>query len=84
MLTTLGGLAELERELSRADVNDGRRRAKARGVKMGQPPKRTCHRREEAWRNPGKAVRREPSWQGGLSPHEDDFPFECRGILWSQ
>ena len=48
MLTVLGGLAEFERELIRARTSDGRSRAKARGVRMGRPPKLTRHQREEA------------------------------------
>jgi hypothetical protein len=39
MLTVLGGLAEFERDLIRARTSEGRERAKARGVKMGRPPK---------------------------------------------
>src|ERR1700730_8658462 len=35
MLTVLGGLAEFERELILARTGDGRRRAKARGVRFG-------------------------------------------------
>src|SRR5260370_21789705 len=38
MLTVLGGLAEFERELIRARTDDGRKRAKARGVRFGRPP----------------------------------------------
>ena len=34
MLTVLGGLAEFERELILARTGDGRRRAKARGVRF--------------------------------------------------
>jgi len=37
MLTVLGGLAEFERELIRARTDDGRKRAKARGVRFGRP-----------------------------------------------
>jgi DNA invertase Pin-like site-specific DNA recombinase len=48
MLTVLGGLAEFERELIRARTGDGRRRAQARGVHMGRPPKLTKHQRREA------------------------------------
>src|SRR5580700_10340900 len=48
MLTVLGGLAEFERELIRARTGEGRERAKARGVKMGRPPKRTAHQQKEA------------------------------------
>ena len=50
MLTVLGGLAEFERELIRARTGEGRERAKARGVKMGRPPKMTPHQMKEALR----------------------------------
>jgi DNA invertase Pin-like site-specific DNA recombinase len=48
MLTVLGGLAEFERELILARTNDGRKRAKARGVRFGRPRKLTAHQRQEA------------------------------------
>src|SRR5207342_2663470 len=48
MLTVLGGLAEFERDLIRARTGEGRERAKARGVKMGRPPKLTSHQQREA------------------------------------
>jgi DNA invertase Pin-like site-specific DNA recombinase len=48
MLTILGGIAEFERELINARTNDGRKRAKARGVKFGRPPALTTHQRQEA------------------------------------
>ena len=48
MLTVLGGLAEIERELIRARTGEGRIRAKARGVHMGRPPKLTLHQKREA------------------------------------
>ena len=48
MLTTLGGLAEFERELIRARTGEGRKRAQARGVKFGRPPKLNAHQRREA------------------------------------
>ena len=48
MLTVLGGLAEFERELVKARTGDGRKRAQARGVKFGRPPKLTLHQRREA------------------------------------
>jgi DNA invertase Pin-like site-specific DNA recombinase len=38
MLTVLGGLAEFERELIAARTGEGRKRAKARGVRFGRPP----------------------------------------------
>jgi DNA invertase Pin-like site-specific DNA recombinase len=48
MLTVLGGLAEFERELILARTDDGRKRAKARGVRFGRPRKLTVHQRKEA------------------------------------
>jgi DNA invertase Pin-like site-specific DNA recombinase len=48
MLTVLAGLAEFERDLIRARTSEGRERAKARGVKMGRPPKLTPHQQKEA------------------------------------
>ena len=50
MLTVLGDLAEFERDLIRARTSEGRERARARGVKMGRPPKLTPHQRREALR----------------------------------
>lgn len=50
MLTVLGGLAEFERELIRARTGEGRKRAQARGVRFGRPPKLTPHQRLEAIR----------------------------------
>ena len=48
MLTVLGGLAEFERDLIRARTGEGRERAKARGAKMGRPPKLTPHQQKQA------------------------------------
>jgi DNA invertase Pin-like site-specific DNA recombinase len=48
MLTILTGLAEFERELIRTRTGEGGARAKARGVKMGRPPKMTPHQIKEA------------------------------------
>src|SRR3712207_2431993 len=48
MLAVLGGLAEFERELIRARTGEGRRRARARGVRLGRPPKLTPHQRRGA------------------------------------
>ena len=48
MLTILAGLAEFERELIRARTGEGRKRAKARGVRFGRPRKLTPHQRQEA------------------------------------
>jgi DNA invertase Pin-like site-specific DNA recombinase len=48
MLTVLGGLAEFERHLINARTDDGRKRAKARGVRFGRPSKLTPHQRQEA------------------------------------
>jgi DNA invertase Pin-like site-specific DNA recombinase len=48
LLTVLGGLAEFERDLIRSRTGEGRARAKARGVKLGRPPKLTPHQMSEA------------------------------------
>jgi DNA invertase Pin-like site-specific DNA recombinase len=48
ILTVLGGLAEFERELIRSRTGEGRKRAMARGVRFGRPPKLTHHQRQEA------------------------------------
>ena len=48
MLTVLGGLAEFERELIRARTGEGRKRAKASGVKFGRPAVLTSDQRQEA------------------------------------
>src|SRR5215468_1501791 len=48
MLTVLGGLAEFERELIRARTGEGRKRAKANGVKFGRPSALTANQRLEA------------------------------------
>jgi DNA invertase Pin-like site-specific DNA recombinase len=48
MLTVLGGLAEFERELIRARTGEGRKRAKANGVKFGRPAALTSQQRQEA------------------------------------
>jgi DNA invertase Pin-like site-specific DNA recombinase len=50
MLTVLGGLAEFERELIRERTGEGRKRAKANGVRFGRPRKLTAHQRAEALR----------------------------------
>jgi DNA invertase Pin-like site-specific DNA recombinase len=48
MLTVLGGLAEFERHLILSRTNEGRVRAKARGVKFGRKLKLTKHQQGEA------------------------------------
>ena len=48
MLTVLGGLAEFKRHLILSRTNEGRVRAKARGVRFGRKPKLTKHQRDEA------------------------------------
>ena len=59
MLTVLGGLAEFERELIRARTGEGRAQAKARGIRMGRPPKLPPHQAKEALRrrDAGEATR---------------------------
>jgi DNA invertase Pin-like site-specific DNA recombinase len=66
MLTVAGGLAEFERELIRARTDDGRKRAKARGVKFGRPMKLTAHQRQEiAERLADGAVQADAEWTSG-------------------
>ena len=48
MLTVLGGLAEFERHLILARTDEGRKRAKSRGVRLGRKLKLTKHQIEEA------------------------------------
>ena len=48
MLTVLAGLAEFERELIRSRTDEGRKRAKARGVKFGRKLKLTPYQQQEA------------------------------------
>jgi DNA invertase Pin-like site-specific DNA recombinase len=48
MVTILAGLATFERHLIKARTEDGRRRAKERGVRFGRPPKLTTFQRQEA------------------------------------
>jgi DNA invertase Pin-like site-specific DNA recombinase len=48
MLTVLGGLAEYERHLILARTDEGRTRAKLRGIKFGRRPKLTPHQQAEA------------------------------------
>lgn len=48
LVLMLAGIAEFERELIRARTGEGRKRAQARGVKFGRPPKLTAHQRQEA------------------------------------
>jgi DNA invertase Pin-like site-specific DNA recombinase len=48
MLAVLAGLAEFESALIHARTGEGRKRAKARGVKMGRKPKLTPHQQREA------------------------------------
>jgi DNA invertase Pin-like site-specific DNA recombinase len=50
LTTMLAAIAEFERELIRERTSDGRKRAKARGVRFGRPPKLTPHQRAEALR----------------------------------
>ena len=59
MLTVLGGLAEFERELIRTRTSEGRKLAKARGIKMGRKPKLTAHQQREALqrRDAGEPIR---------------------------
>jgi DNA invertase Pin-like site-specific DNA recombinase len=48
MVTILAGLATFERHLIKARTDEGRKRAKAHGVRFGRTPKLTPHQRQEA------------------------------------
>jgi DNA invertase Pin-like site-specific DNA recombinase len=48
ILTVLGGLAEYERSLILARTDEGRRRAKASGIKFGRKPILSVFQRQEA------------------------------------
>src|SRR6201995_5856172 len=50
MIAVLGGLADVERDLIRTRTAEGRTRAKARGQRMGRPPKLTPQQQKEARR----------------------------------
>jgi len=50
MITVLGGLADVERDLIKTRTAEGRNRAKARGQLMGRPPKLTPPQQAEARR----------------------------------
>jgi DNA invertase Pin-like site-specific DNA recombinase len=48
LVTVLAGFATFERHLIKARTDDGRKRARARGVRFGRPPKLNSHQRQEA------------------------------------
>jgi DNA invertase Pin-like site-specific DNA recombinase len=48
LVTVLAGFATFERQLIKARTDDGRKRAKARGVRFGRPRKLDGHQRQEA------------------------------------
>src|SRR5271155_4788501 len=50
MLAVLGGLADVERDLTRTGTAEGRSRAKARGKHMGRPPSLTPAQQKKATR----------------------------------
>jgi DNA invertase Pin-like site-specific DNA recombinase len=50
MIAVLGGLADVERDLTRTRTAEGCSRAKARGQHMGRPPKLTPQQQREARR----------------------------------
>ena len=82
MLTILGGLAEFERELILARTDDGRKRAKAKGVKFGRPTKPTPHQRQEALERLARGdtqadiVRSYAVSQATISRLESRLPFD--------
>jgi DNA invertase Pin-like site-specific DNA recombinase len=50
MIAVLGGLADVERDLTRTRTAEGRSRAQKRGQRMGRPPKLTDAQQAEARR----------------------------------
>ena len=50
LVTVLAGFATFERHLIKARTDDGRKRAKERGVRFGRPRKLDQHQRQEALR----------------------------------
>jgi DNA invertase Pin-like site-specific DNA recombinase len=48
LVTVLAGSATFERQLIKARTDDGRKRAKNRGVRFGRPSKLDAHQRQEA------------------------------------
>jgi DNA invertase Pin-like site-specific DNA recombinase len=48
MVTILAGLATFERHLIKARTDEGRKGAKAKGVRFGRKLKLTLHQRQEA------------------------------------
>jgi DNA invertase Pin-like site-specific DNA recombinase len=56
MISVLGGLADVERDLIRTRTAEGRSRAKARGQNMGRPSKLTDAQKVEARRRRAKGA----------------------------
>jgi DNA invertase Pin-like site-specific DNA recombinase len=48
LVTILAGFATFERHLIKSRTDEGRKRAKARGVRFGRPSKLDAHQRQEA------------------------------------
>ena len=71
LVTMLAGIAEFERELIRARTGEGRKRAKARGVRFGRPPALHPTSRRKALSD------REAMKRHGLRP----FPVDVAGGL---
>jgi DNA invertase Pin-like site-specific DNA recombinase len=53
LVAMLAAIAEFERELTRERTTEGRKRAKANGVRFGRKPKLTPHQRAEALQRRG-------------------------------
>src|ERR1700722_18321477 len=72
MIAVLGGLADVERDLIRTRTAEGRTRAKARGQRMGRPPKLTPEQQREA-RGGVPRVRRLRNWPRATTWRERRF-----------
>jgi hypothetical protein len=83
MVTVLGGLAEFERELIKARTAEGRRRAKARGVRFGRKLKLSRHQILEPWREgkPGKPWLKSAGPSGSAIQPSPGCAIGCRGTV---
>jgi DNA invertase Pin-like site-specific DNA recombinase len=74
MIAVLGGLADVERDLIRTRTAEGRTRAKARGQRMGRPPKLTPEQQREPPNFPQavaeRATKRHADGPAELHAHE--------------
>jgi len=73
MLAVLGGLADVERDLTRTRTAEGRNRAKARRKHMGRPSKLTPQPQKESAEAAGGRCHAERTGRGLQCRARDDF-----------